>query len=78
MRTLRKAISIVGGVSALARAVGVSNQAVYGWLSGQYEMMARHAAVIEDLTQGQVMAGDIGRELIAMRHQRMKDEGAAA
>lgn len=76
MRTLRKAISIAGGVSALARAVGVSNQAVYGWLSGQYEMMARHAAVIEDLTQGQVMAGDIGRELIAMRSKRAQAEAS--
>jgi DNA-binding transcriptional regulator YdaS (Cro superfamily) len=66
MRTLKKAISIVGGVSALARGIGVSNQAVYGWMAGQYEMLARHAASIEDLTQGQVMAGDIGREQVAM------------
>jgi len=67
MKTLRKAISIAGGVAPLAIGLGVSKQAVYGWLSGQYDMVVRHAARIEELTAGQVTASDIGRESLT-RH----------
>jgi DNA-binding transcriptional regulator YdaS (Cro superfamily) len=67
MNTLRKAIDITGGVAPLAGALGVSKQAVYGWLSGQYDMVIRHAARIEEITQGQVTASDIGRESLS-RH----------
>jgi DNA-binding transcriptional regulator YdaS (Cro superfamily) len=66
MDTIRKAVSSVGGVTALARAINVSPQAIHLWLNGQTQLMARHAAAVEDATGGAVTAYDIGRECAAI------------
>lgn len=62
MNTIRKAVTTVGGVTALARAVNVSPQAIHLWLNGQTQIQARYAALIEDATGGQVTAYTVGRE----------------
>jgi DNA-binding transcriptional regulator YdaS (Cro superfamily) len=66
MNTIRKAVSSVGGVTALAKAVKVSPQSIHLWLNGQTQLQARHAAAIEDATQGIVTAYAIGRECAAI------------
>jgi len=70
MNTLKTAISLIGGVTKLARALGVSNQAVHGWMTGAFDMKARHAAKIEELTGGRVEAGAICRELVERRQDK--------
>ena len=62
METIRKAVSTLGGVTALARAVNVSPQAIHLWLNGQTQLQARHAAAIQDATGGAVSAYAIGSE----------------
>lgn len=62
METIRRAIQIVKGESALARLVGVSPQAVNLWKSGSTQLLARHAARIERATAGAVTAREIGDE----------------
>jgi DNA-binding transcriptional regulator YdaS (Cro superfamily) len=66
METIRKAVSTLGGVAALARSVGVSPQAIHLWLNGQTQLQARYAASIQDATGGAVSAYDIGRECAAI------------
>jgi DNA-binding transcriptional regulator YdaS (Cro superfamily) len=66
METIKKAVSILGGVTALARSVGVSPQAIHLWLNGQTQLQARYAAAIEDATAGAVTAYAIGRECAAI------------
>ncbi len=66
METIKKAVSILGGVTALARSVGVSPQAIHLWLNGQTQLQARYAAGIQDATGGVVSAYDIGRECAAI------------
>lgn len=70
METIRKAIEIVGGVTNLARQVGVTPQTVYVWLSGSAQIRASHAAKIERITGGKVTAMEIGTEfaLLGIMH----------
>ena len=70
METIRKAVSTLGGVTALARAVNVSPQAIHLWLNGQTQLQARYAAAVEDATDGAVTAYAIGRECAAISMQR--------
>ncbi len=62
MDTIKKAVREVGGVTVLARAVGVTPVSVHTWLRGGTQLQARHAAAVEDATGGAVSAYDIGRE----------------
>ena len=62
METIKKAVQEVGGVTVLARAVGVSPVSVHTWLRGETQLQARHAAAVEDATGGAVTAYAIGRE----------------
>ena len=73
METIRKAVSTIGGVTALARAVGVSPQAIHLWLNGQTQLQARYAAGIQDATGGVVSAYDIGRECAKIAEQHDHD-----
>lgn len=66
METIKKAVYEVGGVTVLARAVGVTPVSVHTWLRGGTQLQARHAAAIQDATGGAVSAYDIGRECAAM------------
>lgn len=66
METIKRAIEIVGGAKALADKVGVSQQAVHLWKSGNTQVMARHAAAIEAATDGRVTARAIGEECTAL------------
>jgi DNA-binding transcriptional regulator YdaS (Cro superfamily) len=69
METIRKAVSSVGGVTVLARTIGVTPVSVHTWLRGGTQLQARHAAAIQDATGGAVTAYDIGRECAAMAEQ---------
>jgi len=66
METIKKAVQEVGGVTVLARAVGVSPVSVHTWLRGETQLMARHAAAVQDATSGAVTAYAIGRECAAI------------
>lgn len=46
----------------LADAIGVSYQTIHSWTTGRHDMLARHAASIEEATNGQVTALEIGLE----------------
>jgi DNA-binding transcriptional regulator YdaS (Cro superfamily) len=66
METIRKAVRTIGGVTVLARVIGVTPVSVHTWLRGGTQLQARHAAAIQDATGGAVTAYDIGRECAAM------------
>ena len=66
MNTIKRAIEICGGAKALADKVGVSQQAVHLWKTGSTQLLARHAAAIEQATDGQVTATAIGHECAEM------------
>ncbi|MCU0806412.1 MAG: helix-turn-helix domain-containing protein [Candidatus Contendobacter sp.] len=66
METIKRAIEILGGAKALADQVGVSQQAVHLWKSGNTQLLARHAAAIERATGGRVTAREIGVECAEM------------
>jgi len=63
METIKQAISISGGVAQLARTIGVSQQAVHLWKAGRTQILAKHAAAIQDATNGRVSAYAIGKEV---------------
>lgn len=42
-----RAVEIMGGQAALAKAVGVHRQAVFGWASGRYLVPIKHCPKIE-------------------------------
>ena len=44
---VNQAIEILGSQTALARAVGVQRQAVFGWASGRYLVPVKHCPKIE-------------------------------
>ena len=69
METIKQAIHIVGGVTQLARQIGVSQQAIHLWKAGKTQIMARHAAAVQDATNGAVTAYDIGKEAIRQAHE---------
>ena len=69
METIKQAINIVGGVTQLARQIGVSQQAIHLWKAGKTQIMARHAAAVQDSTQGRVTAYEIGREAASQAHE---------
>lgn len=51
---LQKAVDILGGISATARALGVTPQAVRFWLAGDRKLPAERALDLERLTAGRV------------------------
>lgn len=59
---LQRAVKIVGGQSALGRAVGVSQQAVWNWLR-MPQVPAEYAPKIEAATDGQVTRSDLRPDL---------------
>lgn len=63
MNPVARAIEIVGGVSALARKVGCSRQAVYNWKSGALQVPAELALKIEEATLGRVKRQDLRPDL---------------
>jgi DNA-binding transcriptional regulator YdaS (Cro superfamily) len=71
METIKEAIRLAGGATHLARSIGVSQQAVHLWKSGKTQLLARHAAAVEDATSGKVTAYAIGKELDRMKELRV-------
>lgn len=53
---LRKAIGFAGGVTALARALGISHSDVSKWQSGIKSVPHKHRIAIERLTKGEIRA----------------------
>ena len=56
-RKLKKACKIVGSQNKLAKALGVSRQAVYQWMEGK--VPAERVLAVEELTGGQVTRYDL-------------------
>jgi DNA-binding transcriptional regulator YdaS (Cro superfamily) len=69
MNTIKQAIHLVGGVTQLAKHVGVSQQAIHLWKAGKTQIMARHASAVQDATDGAVSAYDIGKEAARQAHE---------
>lgn len=54
IQAVQQAAALVGGVTVLARLVGVSGPAVTQWASGMRRVPAERCPLIERATQGQV------------------------
>lgn len=50
MKSIRKAVEHAGGISALARGLGVTPPTVHQWLKGQRPIPAERCPAIERLT----------------------------
>ena len=50
MQSIEQAISVAGGVKALASAIGVPAQSVYFWRDGKRRIPAEYCPSIEELT----------------------------
>lgn len=61
MRPIERAVQIVGGQSALARAIGgsVKQAHVWHWLNKGGAVPAEHCAAIESATNGKVTREDL-------------------
>jgi DNA-binding transcriptional regulator YdaS (Cro superfamily) len=57
----RRAAQIVGGISALARKIGVVNQTIYSWDEG--DLPAERAVAIEKATDGQITRQEMRPDL---------------
>lgn len=62
---IARAIELVGGQTALAKACGVSQQLVWHWLHVAEKIPAERAIDIERATDGKVSRGDIRPDLWA-------------
>ena len=58
---LRKAAELAGSVSALARAIGMSQQTVWAWIYRK-SIPPEHCAAVERATGGAVMRWDLRPE----------------
>lgn len=59
MNSLLKAISILGGQTALGNAIGVSPQVINNWVRRESEVPAEHCPAIERATAGAVRCEDL-------------------
>ncbi len=59
MSSLARAVQIMGGPSAAARALGVTPQAVSFWLNGQRSLSAEQCIAIERETAGAVKVEEL-------------------
>lgn len=59
MNSIQKAIEILGGTNATARAIGVSAQAVSQWADGGRPVPIERCVEIERLTSGAVTRKDL-------------------
>jgi DNA-binding transcriptional regulator YdaS (Cro superfamily) len=76
MDALKRAISLAGGQSALARAIGHSPQTISNWVS-RGNVPAEHCPAIEAATLGAVRCEDL-RPDVAWSVLRAPTEQAAA
>jgi DNA-binding transcriptional regulator YdaS (Cro superfamily) len=58
MKQLKKALEWAGGVTALARALGINHSDVSKWASGIKPVAYKHRIEIERLTKGAIRAID--------------------
>lgn len=77
---LRKAIAIVGGQTALARAIGLQQPHVWYWLNKGCPVPAEHCAAIERATEGKVSRHDLRPDLFGPAEPPVvkRDPGAEA
>lgn len=74
MESISRAISIVGSASALAKALGVTTQAVCFWRDGKREIPADICPTIERLTKREVRCEDLRSDVewSVIRHTRKR------
>lgn len=73
---LQRAIAIVGGQSALARHLGISQAAVWNWLNKPLPVPAEHAPTIERVTGGRVTKNQLRPDLWLPDAAAAKDAAA--
>jgi DNA-binding transcriptional regulator YdaS (Cro superfamily) len=56
MKQLKKALEWAGGVTALARALGINHSDVSKWAAGIKPVAHKHRIAIERLTKGAIRA----------------------
>ncbi len=59
MEAIRQAADQVGGVTEMAKKLGVSTQAVYQWIRGERQVPAERCPQIERLTAGGIRCEQI-------------------
>lgn len=59
MKSISTAIQVVGGISALAKALGVTPPTVHQWVKGQRPIPAERCPAIERLTNRTVTCEDL-------------------
>lgn len=59
IKNLQKAIDYVGGLSELARGIGVSKQRIYNWLHKSLKVPAEYCIVIELFTGSYITRHDL-------------------
>lgn len=64
IKAINRAIKIVGGKAALAKAVGVSAASVSHWSKGKNAVTPSNARKIETLTNKSVLASELAYSLI--------------
>ena len=63
MEGLEKAIALLGGQSALGRALGIKQQLVWNWLNRTRKVPAEYAIPIEKATDGRISRHQIRPDL---------------
>lgn len=61
---IERAISIAGGISAMARSLGVSAPTVHQWKSGGRQVPAERCPEIERITNGAVTCEELRPDLV--------------
>jgi len=59
MEAIRQAADQLGGVTEMAKKLGISTQAVYQWIRGERQVPAERCPQIERLTAGAVRCEQI-------------------
>lgn len=67
---IRRAASLMGGARQLARASGLSHQAVGHWLTGARRISAESALLVASATSGRVTAKELRPDIFATSVQR--------
>lgn len=76
VQALHKAVEIVGGQSALARALKVSQGNIWNWLHRNKRVPAGRVLAVEEATEGKVSRHDLRPDLYpkdAMRLRKAKN-----
>lgn len=75
-KTIRKACEIAGGISALARKIGVKPPTVHQWVTGDRPVPAKRAPQIEKATGGAVLRESLCPDVFGSPTRRRAEKAA--